>query len=310
MDDNLAYFTDQVRASILSVDPTALVTVSFFAPQEPNPWRPGDFRLIRTKPIFERSSMDFLTIHPYPGTGLTLPQFMENFGLTGTEQKPIVFGEFGAYADPFVYISPADAAPALQQWVANSCAFGVDGWSLWTWDTEAQPDGVTLWNALADGGTLEHALAPNDRPDPCAATAPRDLAFDRPATASASLSDGAPAFAFDLGHGSAWRAGGAPPQWIEVDLGSSSTIAKVRLTEWQVARCRSPGACSADLARAPRRSWSASTIRIPSTARCSSSPVPGRTCAISGSKGLSGSISAGARWRPTGPDRIYFGSRL
>jgi hypothetical protein len=234
MDDNLAYFTDQVRASILSVDPTALVTVSFFAPQEPNPWRPGDFRLIRTKPIFERSSMDFLTIHPYPGTGLTLPQFMENFGLTGTEQKPIVFGEFGAYADPFVYISPADAAPALQQWVANSCAFGVDGWSLWTWDTEAQPDGVTLWNALADGGTLEHALAPNDRPDPCAAKAPRDLAFDRPATASASLSDGAPAFAFDLGHGSAWRAGGAPPQWIEVDLGSSSTIAKVRLTEWQV----------------------------------------------------------------------------
>ena len=234
MDDNLVYYADQVRSSILSVDPTALVTVSFFAPQEPNPWRPGDFRLIRTKPVFDRSSLDFFTAHPYPGTGLTLPQFMENFGLGGTEQKPIVFGEFGAYADPPVYVSPSDAAPALQQWEADSCAFGVDGWSLWTWDTESQPDGVRLWNALADGGVLEHALAPNDRPDACAATAPRDLAFDRPATASASLSDSLPVFAFDLGHASAWRSGGVAPQWIEVDLGSSSTIARVRLTERQI----------------------------------------------------------------------------
>jgi len=234
MDDNLVYYADQVRASIRSVDPSALVTVSFFAPQEPNPWRLGDFRLIRTKPIFDRSSLDFITIHPYPGTGLSLPQFMENFGLVGAEQKPIVFGEFGAFADPFVYNSPADAAPALQQWEADSCAFGADGWSLWTWDTGSQPDGVTLWNALDGGGVLEHALAPNDRADACAATAPRDLAFDRPATASASLSDGGPAFAFDLGHASAWRSGGGSPQWIEVDLGSSSTIGKVRLTERSV----------------------------------------------------------------------------
>jgi hypothetical protein len=234
MDDNLVYFVDRVRDSVRSVDPTALVTVSFFAPQEPNPWRVTDFRLIRTKAVFDRSSLDFFTIHPYPGSGLVLPHLMQNFGLAGTEEKPIVFGEFGAYADPPVYASAADAAPALQQWQADSCAYGVDGWILWTWDTGPQPDGVTLWNALDDGGRLEHALAPNDRPDACAATAPRDLAFDRPATASASLQGEGPALAVDLGHANAWRSGSAAPQWIELDLGASSTIGKVRLTERQV----------------------------------------------------------------------------
>src|SRR4029453_12577156 len=100
---------------------------------------------------------------------------------------------------------------------ADSCAYGVDGWILWTWDTGPQPDGVTLWNALDDGGRLEHALAPNDRPDACAATAPADLAFDRPATASASLQGEGPALAVDLGHANAWRSGSAAPQWIELD---------------------------------------------------------------------------------------------
>jgi hypothetical protein len=33
MDDGLVYFTDQVRAAILALDPTALVTISFFQPE-------------------------------------------------------------------------------------------------------------------------------------------------------------------------------------------------------------------------------------------------------------------------------------
>ena len=47
-EENLPYFIDQVRASILQLDPTALVSVGFFQPQSPNPTRVGDARLAVT----------------------------------------------------------------------------------------------------------------------------------------------------------------------------------------------------------------------------------------------------------------------
>jgi len=46
----------------------------------------------------------------------------------------------------------------------KSSAYDIDGWMLWTWDTNEQPD---LWNAMSDGGVIDQALSPKTRPDPC-----------------------------------------------------------------------------------------------------------------------------------------------
>jgi len=67
MDDGLVYFADQGRASILALDPTALVTISFFPPEGPNPSRIGDPRIIqvyiRPSPV---PTLDYVDLHPYP----------------------------------------------------------------------------------------------------------------------------------------------------------------------------------------------------------------------------------------------------
>lgn len=163
MDDSLVHWVDETRKAIRLVDPTALVTIAFFEPQEPNRSRVGDTRMLSTKGTIYQSSADFVDIHPYPGVELTLPQYMQNFGISGPTPKPVVIGEFGAFK--FAYPSPDAAVPALLAWQRDSCRYGVDGWLLWTWDTQEQPE---LWNALSDGGVIERALAPNNRPDPCA----------------------------------------------------------------------------------------------------------------------------------------------
>ena len=49
-------------------------------------------------------------------------------------------------------------------WQKQSCTYDIDGWLLWTWDTNEQPD---LWNAMSDGGVIDKALSPKTRPDPC-----------------------------------------------------------------------------------------------------------------------------------------------
>ena len=71
-------------------------------------------------------------------------------------------GEFGAVTS--AHPSPAAALSALVAWQRDSCPYGIDGWLLWTWDTDEQPE---LWNALRGGGVIEQGLAPKSRPDPC-----------------------------------------------------------------------------------------------------------------------------------------------
>jgi hypothetical protein len=88
---------------------------------------------------------------------------MQNYGIDGPVKKPIVIGEMGGSRRAFG--TNADAANALVAWQRMSCAYGIDGWLLWTWDSIEQPD---LWNARSGGGVIERALAPNNRPDPCA----------------------------------------------------------------------------------------------------------------------------------------------
>jgi F5/8 type C domain-containing protein len=225
LDDGLVFWIDRVRSAIRAVDPTALVAIGFFEPQEPNRSRLGDPRLIRTRAAIRSSAADLVEIQASPGLELTLPQYMENFGIDGTETKPVLMGAMGASKSAFPAV---DEAPfGLQSWQRDSCRYGIDGWLLWTWDTAEQPE---LWNSLSAGGTIDRALAPGGRPDPCFLPAgPHNLARGRQATASSSQPAGPPANAFDGDRQSVWAAGAFPPQWIEVDLESPREIKRVRL---------------------------------------------------------------------------------
>ena len=214
VDEGLLYWIDRVRAAIRAVDPTALVAIGF-----------GDQGLVRTRAAIRGSSADLVDLHASPGLELTLGQLMETFGVDGTEAKPIVLGELGALKS--AYPSLDEAPYGLQDWQRDSCRFGVDGWLVRTWDTEEDP---ARWNALSGGGTIERALAPAQRPDPCGAAAgPHNVALGRPATASGAEAAKPPANAFDGNRQTAWSAGAPAPQWIQVDLGSPQAVKRIRL---------------------------------------------------------------------------------
>jgi hypothetical protein len=222
--EGMVSFVNRVRAAIRKVDPTALVSASYFQPRVPNPNRFGDTRDLRTAPVIASSALDLVDLHAYPGLELSLPQYMQNFGVEGSIRKPLLMGELGAFRE--AYPDSADAAAALVDWQAASCSYGFDGWLVWTWDTDEQPE---LWNGLSQGGAIAAALAPRNRPDPCAPPpGPRDLALGKPVIASAQAA-GPAANAVDGNSGTIWNAGADPPQWIEVDLGAPVTVARVRL---------------------------------------------------------------------------------
>lgn len=163
VDESLRFWIDQVRSAIRLADPTALVAVGFFEPQEPNPSRPGDSRIIRTRAAIRDSTADFVDIHLYPRVRLTVAQYMQNFGIDGTESKPVIVGEIGAFRSALPKLE--EVPRVLQAWQREACSYGIDGWLTWTWDTDEQAE---LWNALSGGGLIERALAPSSRPDPCA----------------------------------------------------------------------------------------------------------------------------------------------
>ena len=226
MDEGLVYFIDEVRSAILEVDATALVTIGFFWPQEPNPARIGDQRVINTLPALASSSADFIDLHVYPGAELTLPQYVENYGMAALEAKPIVMGEFGAFTPS--YSSAAQAATALHNWQVASCEYGFDGWLLGTWDTWEQTD---LYNGLSDDGLINQALSPANRPDPClpAEGYEGNVALSQPASASRIQAGNLPAMAVDGLANTWWSAGAIAPQWIEINLGAPTNIFEIRL---------------------------------------------------------------------------------
>lgn len=171
MDDGLIYFTNQVRAAIVALDPTALVTVGFFVPQGPNPARIGDIRVIQVYPIIANSNVDFVDLHPYAlAGGLSLAQYVQNFGFTGfQQQKPVVMAEFGELQSD--YPVESTAATVAHDWQVQSCSYGFKGWVWFTWDTtNAEYDlvgGPRYWSATMGSGLVNQALAPAARPDPC-----------------------------------------------------------------------------------------------------------------------------------------------
>lgn len=222
--EGMVTFANRVRTAIRKVDPTALVSASYFAPSAPNPTRPGDSRDLRSRVVVERSQLDLVDIHAYPGGDLSLAQHMQNYGIGAPVRKAVIIGETGAFKDAFA--SPAEGAVALQSWQAASCAYGIDGWLLWTWDTDEQ---LELWNARSSGGTIASALGPRSRTDPCKAPpGTTNLALGKPVAASA-VGEGAAANAVDGSAATAWLSGGDSPQWIEVDLQQTATIGAVRL---------------------------------------------------------------------------------
>jgi hypothetical protein len=165
MDEGLVYLTDQLRAAIVAVDPTALVTVGFFWPQTPNPTRIGDTRLISVYPAMATSTADFIDIHGYVIINdLAIDQLVQNYGFVGHQQKqPVIMAEYGAFKNAVPLM--ADAVTALRNWQIGGCGYGLRGWLLWTWDTPEQD--ADLWNATAGDGSINTALAPVTRPDPC-----------------------------------------------------------------------------------------------------------------------------------------------
>jgi hypothetical protein len=163
MDNGIVYLTNQVRQGILSLDPTALVTVGFFDQT------PGSANYTKAYPAIANSTADFVDLHSGgPGGSESLDQIVQDFGFTGyQQQKPILMGEFVATMADVALIS--DAAMGLQSWQIDSCTYSYKGWVLWTWDlgpSEAVP-GDADWYATAGNGEINTALAPAVRPSPC-----------------------------------------------------------------------------------------------------------------------------------------------
>ena len=224
VDDNQIHFADRVRDSIRALDPTALVTMGFFAPDEPWLVRPGDTRLVRTERFMRESSMDFFDLHAYANLDLHLWQIVENFTLDASILQPVIMGEFGsihpAHADAHV------AADALADWMEASCAFGFDGWLSWAWGS-LDP---SIIKVTEQNLAIAKALAPLVAPDPCSPppTLP-NLAFGRPVIATSELPGEEAARAVDSLAFTQWGSGAPPPAEIVIDLGGPKTLHEVRL---------------------------------------------------------------------------------
>lgn len=165
IEQGLLHYGDAVRSAIRRVDPTALVTMGFFAPNEPNVFMPGDLRVVpRLFPAFERSALDFVDVHLYPAWGISMAQQAVNYGIDRPVSKPLVMGEFGELKARSPTIE--QAAATLRDWQSLSCTYGIKGWLMWTWDTAEQDSGI-WWTGQSAAGEIAHALAPVLQPAVC-----------------------------------------------------------------------------------------------------------------------------------------------
>jgi hypothetical protein len=205
-----------------------LVTLGYFAPNEPVEWRPGDNRLVLTEAVLERSTLDLVDLHAYPGGSLDVAAHLTQYGVTASVTKPLLMGEMGAFK--FAYASPAEGAAGLVDWQVESCQ-EFSGWLLWR---EADAD-AEVWGGSEADSAIDNALSPKVRPDPCdrGTFAATNLAIHRPVSASNQTPDSPATNAVDGSVGTLWIAGAGPPQWIEVDLGQAVDIASLELVVGQ-----------------------------------------------------------------------------
>ncbi|MBN2503011.1 MAG: discoidin domain-containing protein [Anaerolineales bacterium] len=226
--EGITYYIEVVRETILAADPTALITMGFFHPDYPNPTRIGDFRYVETAPLLGSTPLDFYDFHAYPGVELDMESYVENFGMLGYDEKPIIMGEIGAFLDSYPTIETA--APAIQNWIAASCEYGYDGWLYWGLYRAPEAIGDATWGFKDAENTMMNALAPSNQPDACVTTdlTISNLAYGKAATASNALDIEPPENAVD-GSSFQWGSGGDAPQWIEIDLGEPATVEEIRL---------------------------------------------------------------------------------
>lgn len=224
LEENMIYWVDEIRAGILELDPTALVTVGFFQPQEPHPNRIGDHRIIYTSRLIRESTVDFVDLHAYPGGELTLPQYVDNYGVPDPCAKPLLMGETGTSTS--TWSSALPAARKLINWQAESCKYGFDGWLVWiygAWNIDE------FWGGLDEDEAINRLMSPHIHPDPCIAIGELNKALDAPVMVSNEIPDYEKEKANDGLAATDWNAGGFPPQWIEVSLNEPIRLGKIDL---------------------------------------------------------------------------------
>ncbi|HSB66295.1 MAG TPA: discoidin domain-containing protein [Anaerolineales bacterium] len=228
--DGLRIYISRLKQTILTYDPTALVTMGFLAPDSPNAWREGDNRFVVTAPILDDSALDFLDLHANPGAGLSLSELTQNFGISEHITKPIIMGVVGA--PTWTYPQVSNAAIAVQDWIASSCSQSFAGWLYSTY--YPSPAGLldATWGFVDEHSLLMTALSPKNQPDACSVTVlpGRNLAINKPLQVSAALPDQTPDMAVDGDPNTQWSSGEFPTQYIEIDLGNSYSIGEIRLT--------------------------------------------------------------------------------
>lgn len=221
--DGLIYYIAQMKEEILLHDPTALITMGFFAPEIAAPqW------YVETASLLEKSALDFFDFHAYSGD-LGLDDYVQAFGMIDYDAKPIILGEYGPFRHTYIEID--SAARVTANWVAASCEFGFDGWLYWTYYPAPATANDRTWGLTDENGYLLELFAPINQPDPCVVVEiPNDnIAYAKPVRASLSLLEELASNAVDDNSATQWGSGASPVQWIEVDLQGTYHITEIRL---------------------------------------------------------------------------------
>ena len=221
--EGLINFSRALRRVIQGHDPNGLVGMGFLAPDSPNPVREGDTRYVEAANLLTTPALDFYDLHLEPDSGLTMAEYAQNFGLERRVSAPLLVGEFSASA--WAHNSVEGAAASVQDWIAASCAFGLDGWLYGSYAT-----GQALWSFTDEDGFLMEVISPRSQPDACSTTVlpGRNLALGRAVSVSAALPDQPPEQAVD-GTDAQWSAGGFAEQWLSIDLGTPYTVGSIHL---------------------------------------------------------------------------------
>jgi hypothetical protein len=228
--ENLLLYITEVGAVIREYDPTALVTVGFFAPQFPNETVIGGTWYVDTAALIERGApLDFYDFHAYPGDDLTMAQLAENFGMVGHEEIPTVLGEYGAFEHRYATIMAA--ARAVTQWAAEACEQGWDGWLYWSYFDLPSALGDHTWGLVEDDNYLLDLFAPVNQPDICTPVEvpTANIAFGKPVSASSTLPEGPGTYAVDESLDTSWQSGRDAPGWVKIDLEAAYQIEEIRL---------------------------------------------------------------------------------
>lgn len=117
---------------------------------------------------FHYGAADFLDIHLYPNANP-----WDAAGDLDTVERRLlrklyVVGEMGARKAVYGG-NLATATTGMRDAQRATCRLGAQGWLQWTWDTHEQLANQPLFFHMDEGGWLiANALAPLNRPDPCA----------------------------------------------------------------------------------------------------------------------------------------------